>query len=55
MLKIKADFEEYLNFIYKQYVLENDENLTNGAIVLKKHFEFIINELLLHGVLEKVD
>lgn len=55
MLKINDFTEEYLNFLYKEYCLEDDEKLTSKAQELKYKLLYIINELLLHEALLKVE
>ncbi len=51
-IKLKKDFQSYLNFIYDCYVLEDDSKLDEGAKELKEHFKYVIDYLELHDCLE---
>lgn len=53
-LKLKPDFEEYLNAIYDCYVLEKDENLDKGARELKYSYMYVIDNMILHDCLEEI-
>ncbi len=53
-LKIKQDLEQILDFIYRTYVLEDDNNLDDGAKELKEHYRYVIKDLELHDCLEIV-
>lgn len=51
-IKEKQDLESYLNMIYEHYILANNSTLDEGAIRLKKHYEYVIKDLELHDCLE---
>ena len=53
MIKIIDDLESYFNFIYDIYILEDNKNLDKSAIELKKHYEYVIDDLELHNCIEK--
>ena len=54
-LKLKPTFESQLNFIYNTYVLEDDNNLDEGAKELKEHYKYIIEDMKLHDDLMEVE
>ena len=54
-LKLKPDFEGILNAVYDCYVLEKDENLDKGARELKYSYMYVIEDMILHDGLEKID
>ena len=54
-LKLKPTFESQLNFIYNTYVLEDDNNLDEGAKELKEHYKYVIEDMKLHDDLTEVE
>ena len=54
MLKIKDDveLENFLNFIYEEYILEDNQNLDESAVELKKHYDYVLKDLEEHEYIE---
>lgn len=54
-VKVLDDLESHLSFIYDVYLKEKDENLDVTALELKRHYEYVFCDLILHDGIEVIE
>lgn len=53
-IKAKQYFDDIISAVYDSYCLADDETLSPDAQELKKHYKYVIDDLVLHDALEFV-